>query len=120
MDGWLIYQQHSSGAGAISEIRRGLNGQLSDAWIRKHMMPNKQFMVTNAEEIKTLLLSVKTDKHNGVDNLDGKLLQLSAIFVANPLAYMFNLCFSVPYPQHGKIAKVTPLPKNCLPLRSIA
>lgn len=60
---------------------------------KKHITPNKQFMITNAEEIKILLISVKRDKPNGVDTLDGKLLRLLARFVAYPRAYILNLCF---------------------------
>lgn len=56
------------------------------------------------------LLTIKSDKPCGLNNLDGKLLKLAA------KCHIFNLCFfreSI-YPNLWKIAKVTPLPKNCL------
>ena len=71
------------------------DGELSDAIIRKYIMHDNQcnfeFRVINADEAKKLLLSLKTDTPSGVDDLDSKLLRLSAEFVAKPLAYIFNL-----------------------------
>lgn len=93
------------------------DGGLPGVIIRNHVMHDKQchfeFKFLNADKINKLLLPLKADKPSGVDDLGGNLLRLSAEFVAKSLVYILNRCFKeCVYPQHWKIAKVTPPLKN--------
>lgn len=90
----------------------------SIANIRNHIMVNKdccfEFKTLREVDVEKLLLTIKCDKPCGLDNLDGKLLKLAAKVIAKPLCHIFNLCFKESiYPNLWKMAKVTPLPKNC-------
>lgn len=80
-------------------------------------MQNKRcqftFSFTNMLEIKKLLSELKCNKPCGHDNLDNRLLKLSAEIIAGPLSHIFNLTLKEGiHPQVWKVARVTPLPKN--------
>ncbi len=92
-----------------------VSSKLSDSILRKKIMYDKEwsfeFKLTNAADIEKLLLALKSDKPCAVDNLDSRLLQLSAKTVARPLSHIFNLCFDNCF-SSAVTAKVIPLPKT--------
>ena len=94
-----------------------VSGGLSKAIIQNHIMCGKDcvfdFKPISADFMVKILHTIKCDKPCGFDNIDGRLLQLSAKSIAKPVGHIFNLCFKeCAYPDLWKIAKVTPLSKN--------
>src|SRR4029434_1031939 len=94
-----------------------VSGGLSKAIIKNHIMCGKDcvfdFKPISADFMVKILQTIKCDKPCGFDNIDGRLLQLSAKSIAKPVGHIFNLCFKeCAYPDLWKIAKVTPLSKN--------
>lgn len=72
-----------------------------------------QFKKITVGEMEKLLLTIKSDKPCGTDNLDGRLLLIATRFIMEPLCHIFNLCVDTcVFPSMWKTAKVTPLPKN--------
>lgn len=69
------------------------NSQLSESIIQNDIMKDKEcrfeFSVTNVSEIENLLLELKSDKPCGHDNLDSRLLKLSAEIIASPICFIF-------------------------------
>lgn len=95
-----------------------VNSNMSESIIKNHIMLGKdcwfEFKPIKVVDMEKLLHTIKCDKPCGFDNLDGRLLQLSAKLIAKSLCHIFNLCFEeCVYPNLWKIAKVTPLSKNC-------
>ena len=96
---------------------RPVSGGMSKAIIENHIMCGSdcmfKFKMVSVDLVVKLLHTIKCDKPCGSDNVDGRLLQLSAKSIAEPVCHIFNLCFKeCQYPDLWKIAKVTPLPKN--------
>ena len=68
--------------------------------------------MTVKEEYKSLC-HLKQSNTKGTDGLDGKILRLSAPFIAETLTYIYNLCIDKnTFPQVFKEAKVIPLFKS--------
>ena len=91
--------------------------RLSESIIKNEIMKGKvchfEFKRITMVEMEKLLLSIKTNKPCGVDNLDGRLICLATNFIKEPLCHIFNVCIeNCVFPQVWKVAKVTPLPKN--------
>ena len=64
-------------------------------------------------EVYKSLCHLKQSNTKGTDGLDGKILRLSAPFIAETLTYIYNLCIDKnTFPQVFKEAKVIPLFKS--------
>ena len=64
-------------------------------------------------DVYNALLHLKQTNSRGLDDLDGKILKLSAPVISETLTYIFNLCISKnQFPKAFKVAKVIPLFKS--------
>lgn len=60
-----------------------------------------------------MLSSLPTDRMAGIDQLDGKLLQLASVHLSIPICHIFNNCLMYGVcPKVWKVAKVIPIPKD--------
>ena len=71
------------------------NCKISEELIKKLIMTNKNcvfnFKPVLVEDVRKLMASVKSDKQFGMDNLDGRLIRLTADYIAEPVCHVFNL-----------------------------
>ena len=70
-----------------------VSGGLSKAIIKNHIMCGKDcvfdFKAISADFMVKILHTIKCDKPCGFDNIDGRLLQLSAKSIAKPVGHIF-------------------------------
>lgn len=65
------------------------------------------------EYVEKILLSLSDDRSPGTDNLDSKLLRITAKYISTPICHIFNKCLEYGVcPDIWKEAKVIPLPKD--------
>lgn len=70
-------------------------------------------MIIEPDEVLECLLKLDDKKASGPDGLPTKLLRLSAPFIHNPLAHLFNVIISTRlYPTMWKKSFIVPIPKK--------
>lgn len=95
-----------------NQMLRG-SGRLFKDITEQHIMRGKdcvfEFKPISVDFVVKQLNSIKCDKPCGFDNIDGRLLKLSAKSIAKPIGHIFNLCFKeCAYPDLQILQK-----KNC-------
>ncbi|KAK1900116.1 Bile salt-activated lipase [Dissostichus eleginoides] len=85
--------------------------------IKDRIMREKQCMFefhnVTEDDVENMLLHLSDDKSPGIDNLDGKLLKMTAKYISKPLSHIFNKSLEQGVcPEIWKEAKVIPLPKD--------
>ena len=86
---------------------------LKDYCRSKEIRNPLQFNFTSVIAIYKDLSSLKSSKSRGSDDLDSKIIKISAPFISESLTYIYNLCIDkCYYPQAFKDAKVLPLLKS--------
>ncbi|CAH1277688.1 Hypp9765 [Branchiostoma lanceolatum] len=71
------------------------------------------FQTVSGKDVHKVLSRLPDGKAPGKDDLDNKLLKMSAGAVAEPIAYIINLSFkTAKFPTRWKHAKVVPIPKD--------
>ena len=71
--------------------------------------PHSMFTV---DQVKTLLLQLKTNKAGGSDGINAKVLKLAADYIAEPLTNIYNASiYSHSFPNSWKVGLVVPIPK---------
>lgn len=106
--------------GKVDKLTKGMNpvdGSKSYAVIRNEIMTEKNcefdFRQISVIEVEKLLKSLSVDKPSGTDNLDGKLLNITANIVASPICHILNRCLASGLcPESWKEAKILPIPKD--------
>lgn len=58
--------------------------------IMKDKICGFEFSTAEAVKVEELLISVNNEKQSGFDDLDGRLLKISAHLVASPITHIFN------------------------------
>ena len=77
------------------------------------LIPSCALPFMSVREVYKSLCHLKQSNPKGTDGLDGKILRLSAPFIAETLTYIYNLCIDKnTFPQVVKEAKGIPLLKN--------
>ena len=89
----------------------------SDELIKKFIMKDKlcnfEFNQVNVVQVEMLLRSLTVGGSAGTDNLDSRLLKLSAVYISKPICHIFNRCLiSGVCPKLWKEGKIIPLPKD--------
>lgn len=106
--------------GKVTKIRHdapAARGYLSQDIIKNQTLKDKNChfpckCITENEMVE-LLKTVNSDKPCVVDNMDVRLLKISARLVAKPLGYIFNLCLKgCVHPELRKTSKDVPLNNN--------
>ena len=106
--------------GKVSKLRQDMtitdNSKANDC-IKKIIMKDKlcefKFLQIEVSEVERLLRSLPDSKTAGLDNLDGKVLRLTAGIIASPICHIINRSLEVGLcPKRWKEAKVIPLPKD--------
>ena len=103
----------------VGNLRKGmpnLSNERSYLLIKNKIMKGKtclfDFHQVETSEIVKILLSCK-DKPSGTDNLDSKLLKMTAHAISPAVGHIINTCLQENmFPQKWKTAKIIPLPKN--------
>lgn len=94
----------------------GGNVAFSQSLIQQIMNEKKcmfEFASITVHDVEKLLMSLEDHKPCGVDQIENRLLRLSAKTIAKPLCHIFNLSFeSCAFPKSWKLAKIIPIPKN--------
>ena len=86
---------------------------LKEYCLSKSIRSQHKFAYIGINEVYKELNVSKSSKSRGTDDLDSKILKLSAPFISDTLTYIYNLCIEKSYyPQAFKDAKVLPLFKT--------
>ena len=84
-------------------------------FVDKRLPENTQFTIppVKMNELQQDLLYLDTNKSTETDNIEPKILKVSAPFIMSPLTYIFNrIIDSIIYPNIFKNAKVSPIFKS--------
>ncbi|KAK6321486.1 hypothetical protein J4Q44_G00084620 [Coregonus suidteri] len=107
--------------GKVEKLRNAMSptdGSMSYTLIKDCIMKERQCMFefhqVEREEVERMLLSLLDDKSPGTDNLDAKLLSVTANQISTPISHLFlNKCLMYGVcPEVWKESKVIPLPKD--------
>lgn len=91
-------------AGVNHSYKKYLNNSISSSFFMKPV---------SISEVYNTIRSLKNISAAGSDNLNTKILKLSAQFISAPLSHIINLSFQVGhFPTNFKVSKVIPIHKN--------
>ena len=86
---------------------------LKDYCLARNIRTDLKIPFLTVSEVYFYLIHLKQTKSRGLDNIDGKILKLSAPIIADSLTYIYNLSIAKEYyPTVLKQAKVIPLYKS--------
>ena len=87
--------------------------KLSEYCKSKNIIPNTAIPFMEVTDVYNYLLNLKQSATRGHDNIDNKILKMSAPIITETLTYIYNLCIEKSsFPSHFKTAKVIPLYKS--------
>ena len=88
--------------GKVSKLRQAMNSSdnvKSNDCIKHIIMKDNscsfEFHQVEVEEVERLLCSLPDSKLAGLDNLDSKLLRMTAGIIASPICHILNRCLDV-------------------------
>ena len=86
---------------------------LTDFCNSRNITSNLEIPFLTVPEVFRYLITLKQSNTRGFDNIDGKILKISAPFICDSLTYVYNLCIqNSQFPNALKQAKIIPLYKH--------
>lgn len=104
----------------VSQLRESMNtsdNHKSKDIITNIIMNDKvctfEFHQVEVKEVEKLLCALPDNKLAGVEDLDSKLLRITASCISSPVTHIINRCLCVcKIPMFWKTAKIVPIPKD--------